>query len=70
MTAVTQQSIWKAIEPLSEEQRVKVYNFAISLNQSEDAPVGDAFLAKIDRGIAQKNAGTLQEHALIEDDIV
>ena len=69
MTAVTQQSMWNIIKDYSESKKQQVFNFAISLNQSEDTPTGDAFLAKIDRGIAQKDAGTLQEHELIEDDI-
>ncbi len=69
MAAVTQQSMWNVIKDYPESKKQQVFNFAISLSQSEDTPSGDAFLAKIDRGIAQKNAGTLQEHELIEDDI-
>lgn len=67
MTAVTQQSMWNVMERLPEEKRMQVFNFAISLDQTGDGPTGDAFLAKIDRGIAQKDAGELQYHELIED---
>ena len=67
MVAVTQQSMWNVMERLPEEKRRQVFNFAISLDQEDEGPTGDAFLAKIDRGIAQKNAGTLQYHELIED---
>ena len=69
MAAITQQSMWSVIEPLTEEKKRQVYNFAIRLNEPEDALSGAAFLAKIDRGIEQKNAGKLQYHELIEDGV-
>ena len=67
MTCVTQESMWHVMECLPEEKRLQVFNFAVSLTQAEEGPTGDAFLAKIDRGIAQKNAGGLHYHELIED---
>ena len=67
MTTVTQQSMWNVMKRLPEEKRQQVFNFAISLERGNAEPIGNAFLAKIDRGIAQKNAGKLQYHELIED---
>ena len=49
MVAVTQQSMWNIIKDYPESKKQQVFNFAISLNQSEDTPTGDAFLSKIDR---------------------
>ena len=37
MVAVTQQSMWDVVEPLTEEKRLQVYNFAIKLNEPESA---------------------------------
>ncbi len=67
MVAVTQQSLWDVMKDYSESKKQQVFNFAISLGKSEESPTGDAFLAKIDRGIAQKNSDELQYHDLIED---
>ena len=35
MVAVTQQSMWNVVEPLTEEKRLQVYNFAIKLNETK-----------------------------------
>ena len=35
MVAVTQQSMWNVMESLPEEQKVQVYNFAISLKSEK-----------------------------------
>lgn len=67
MAAVTQQALWNVMKDYSESKKQQVLNFALSLGESEGSPTGDDFLTKIDRGIAQKNAGELQYHDLIED---
>ena len=35
MLAVTQQSMWNVVEPLTEEKRREVYNFAVKLREPE-----------------------------------
>lgn len=50
MVAVTQQSMWDVMESLPDEQRLQVYNFAVSLKpKKSEADRMSSFEADMDR---------------------
>ena len=63
MVAVTQQSMWNVMEPLTEEKKLQVYNVAIKLNESKTDKIAE-FEAKM-----KKSQQWAKDVGLTPDDI-